>query len=167
MAAMQAPSYTRGFTWIEMLMVIAVIAILALMAIPGMQETALKKQVKEGMELATVAKTGIQLSYVLTGTMPADNAAAGVPAANRIIGNLVREVAVEGGAITLTYGNNASSTLSNRKLTIRPAVVTGTPMVPIAWVCHTSNVPTGMDVQGRDQTDIPDKYLPLECRATR
>src|SRR5258708_26070940 len=68
-----------GFTWIEMIIVLAVIGILALIAIPGFQDTALKKQVKEGMSLAVVAEKGVQASWSLGGVMPADNKAAGVP----------------------------------------------------------------------------------------
>jgi prepilin-type N-terminal cleavage/methylation domain-containing protein len=49
-----------GFTWIELVMVLAVVGVLALMAIPVMSEGALRKQVKEGLELATVAKNGVQ-----------------------------------------------------------------------------------------------------------
>lgn len=160
-------SRARGFTWIEMLMVIAVIGILALMAIPGMQETAMRKQVKEGLELAQLAKAGVQAAYTASGDLPAHNAAAGVPPANRIIGNLVREVAVEAGAITLTFGNNASRALEGRRLTLRPAFVPGQPTVPIAWVCHAARVPQGMEAHGRDATDIPAKFLPIECRDVR
>lgn len=158
------PAPTGGFTLIEMMIVIAVIAILALMAVPAMQETALRKQVREGMELAAMARAGVQAAYAMTGEMPANNAAAGLPPADRIIGNLVKQVTVDGGAITLTYGNNASRALLDKRLTLRPAVVTGQPGVPIAWICHTIAVPQGMDIKGRDVTDIPDKYLPLECR---
>ena len=55
-----------GFSWIELLSVVAVVAILALMAIPSLQESALKKQVKEGMGLADVALSELiagKLSY--------------------------------------------------------------------------------------------------------
>lgn len=157
----------RGFTWIELVMVIAVIAILAGLAIPGMQETALKKQVKEGLALADVAKAGVQAAYSLGGTMPANNEAAGLPPAEKIVGNLVREVRVDGGAITLTYGNNASKLLQDKHVTLRPAVVTGEGLVPIAWVCHDMAVPKGMEIAGRDLTDLPPNQLPVECRGSK
>jgi type IV pilus assembly protein PilA len=160
-------SRQRGFTWIELVMVIAVVAILAGMAIPGMQDTALKKQVKEGMALADLAKTGVQAAYALTGAMPTDNATAGLPPGDKIVGNLVSNVTVDGGAITLTYGNNASKLLRDKHVTLRPAVVPGEPSVPIAWVCHDLAVPSGMEITGRDLTDLPPNHLPVDCRGPK
>lgn len=160
------PPRAAGFTWIEMLIVLTVVGILALMTIPAMQDSALKRQVKDGMSLADVAKGGVQAAYTLMGTgdMPADNAAAGIPAHDKIVGSYVKDVNVAGGAITLTYGNNASKQLDGKKLTLRPAVVPGQPMVPIAWLCHLVAVPNGMQVKGDDITDIPLNWLPIECR---
>jgi type IV pilus assembly protein PilA len=168
MAGMRVhPVRQGGFTWIEMLMVIAVIAILALMAIPSLQETAIKKQVKEGMEIADIAKKAVQAHYASTGEWPPNNAAAGAPPKNKIISALVTEVDIKDGAITLTFGNNATKALDGMKLTILPAIVPGQRAVPIAWLCHVNRVPKGMELQGRDLTDIPDNYLPLDCRLTQ
>jgi len=155
----------HGFTWIEMLLVLAVLGILALIAIPSMQDGILKRQVKEGMDLATLAKTAVQLSYSTSGgALPLDNKAAGLPDHDKIVGNLVKDVNVAAGAITLTYGNNASKAIDGKKVTLRPAIVTDQPIVPIAWLCHKVGVPKGMEVRGNDETDIPDNWLPVECR---
>ena len=154
----------KGFTWVELMFVIAVIAILAMMAIPGLQENALKRQVKEGMALADVVKGGVQASYRLKGDMPADNKEAGVPAKEKIVGALVKEVQVDKGAIVLTFGNNASKVLDGKKLTIRPAVVKDELAVPISWICNDVPIPNGMEVRGANVTDIEKKYLPIECR---
>ena len=153
-----------GFTWIELMFVVAVIGILSLMAIPGLQENMLKRQVKEGMELADLARKGVQAAYTLAGEFPNNNAAAGIPPSHKIVGNLVKEVKVDDGAITLTLGNNASKALEGKRVTLRPAVVAGEPMVPIAWVCHGAPPPKGMEIRGKDETDIPLKHLPAECR---
>ena len=153
-----------GFTWIELMAVVLVIAILALMAIPSMQDSALKRQVKDGIALADVAKKGVQTGWAVSGDMPANNAAAGVPPRDKIVGNMVKDVNVEGGAITLTYGNNASKALDGKRLTLRPAVVVGEPAVPIAWVCNNVAVPNGMEARGRNDTDIQPSWLPVECR---
>lgn len=159
-------TYSAGFTWLEMLIVIAVIAGLAMLAIPGLQETAMRKQIKEGLGLASVATTGVQLAYSLSpkGEMPANNAAAGVPEPDRIIGNQVKAVNVEMGAVTLTFGNNAAKALHDKHLTLRPAIVPGESRVPIAWVCAATEVPTGMEVRGEDKTDLQMSWLPVECR---
>ena len=160
-----------GFTWIEMLIVIAVVAGLAMLAIPGLQETAMRKQIKEALALASVATAGVQAAYSASpkdegkkGQMPADNAAAGIPEAEKIVGNQVKAVTVENGAVTLTFGNNAAKALHDKKLTLRPAVVPTEPRVPIAWVCANTPVPTGMELTGEDKTDVPMNWLPVECR---
>ena len=147
-----------------MLLVIAVLGILALMAIPGLQDNALKRQVKEGMALADVAKRGVEAAYALTGEMPADNKAAGIPEHGKIVGAFVKDVNVDAGAVTLTFGNNASKAIEDRRLTLRPAVVPGEPLVPIAWICHDVATPKQMELRGKDATDLSPAWLPVECR---
>jgi type IV pilus assembly protein PilA len=155
----------RGFTWIEMLAVLAVAGILALMAIPAMQDGVLKRQVKDGLSLAAIAQAGVQAAYASSGgKFPLDNKSAGIPDSDKIVGNLVKDVSVNAGAITITYGNNASKALDGKKVTLRPAIVPDQPIIPIAWLCHTAAVPKNMEVTGKDDTDVPSNYLPIECR---
>jgi type IV pilus assembly protein PilA len=154
-----------GFTWIELVLVLGIVAIIGAMAIPGLQDTALRKQVKEGLELASVAKTGVQTVWTTTGDMPKNNDEAGVPAKDKIVGTMVKEVEVDHGAIHITFGNNASKALAGMKVTVRPAVVKDEPKVPIAWLCHNVAVPDKMEVKGHNRTDIPAKWLPVECRS--
>ena len=154
-----------GFTWIELLAVIAVIAVLALIAVPSMSDATMRKQVKEALSLADVAKAGVQAAYVLgDGTLPADNEAAGVPAPDKIVGTFVKQVKVEQGAITLELGNNAHQGLHGKHVTLRPAIVPDEIRTPIAWLCHDVDVPKGMQVKGRDETDVPPEWLPVQCR---
>jgi len=94
----------------------------------------------------------------------ADNEAAAIPPREKIVGNLVKDVNVADGAITLTFGNNATKLLEGKRVTIRPAVVADQPQVPIAWVCHDVAVPNGMEIRGNDETDIQPSFLPIECR---
>jgi type IV pilus assembly protein PilA len=157
----------RGFTWIELLMVLAALGALALMAIPAMQDSVLKRQVKDGMALATLAEPAVQAGYSLLGTMPTDNKAAGIPDHDKIVSQLVKDLNVSNGAITITFGNNASKALDGMTLTFRPAVVPDERSVPIAWLCHGVGVPNGMQVLGEDLTNIPAKWLPVECRGSK
>ena len=157
----------RGFTWIELVLVLAVVAIIGAMAIPGMQDTALRKQVKEGIDLADLARKGVQQAWTTSGEMPKNNEEAGLPEKDKIVGSMVKEVQVDHGAIHITYGNNASKVLQGLKVSMRPAVVKDEPKVPIAWLCHRVPVPGNMEVKGHDRTDIPPRWLPVECRNTQ
>ena len=156
----------RGFTMIELLVVIAVVAILATLAMPSIQQRSIRVQVAEGRTLAQFAQQAIQAQYSASQAMPADNAAAGLPPADHIVGNVVTGLAVRNGAIVLTFGNQAIGGLAGHKLSLRPAVVDGYPQVPIAWVCGTANVPDKMTAAAPNETDLPAGWLPLGCRGS-
>jgi type IV pilus assembly protein PilA len=162
---MRRPRATRGFTLIELMIVISIIGILATMAVPSYQDRIMRAQVAEGLALAQFAQQAVQAQYTRSHAMPADNAAAGLPPADRIVGNYVTSLAVHDGAMVLTYGNLSNRHLEGRKLSLRPATMDGYPQVPIAWVCGTAGVPARMQVHGADQTTLGDVQLPLDCRA--
>ena len=153
-----------GFTMLEMMAVLAVIGILAVMAIPSLQEKIIKDQIIEALPLADIAKTPIALGWTVTQTFPENNAAAGLPAADRIVGNFVSAVQVEAGAIHITFGNSVNGAIKGKVLSLRPAVVADAPIVPVAWVCGNATVPDKMTVKGANKTDIPNALLPLRCR---
>ena len=154
----------RGFTVIELLVVVGVVATLALMTLPSFIEKTVRDQVAEALPLAEMAKPPIGAAWALALPLPADNAAAGLPAADKIVGNYVSSVAVQDGAINMTFGNRINGTLKGKILTLRPAVVADAPAVPIAWVCGNAGVPDKMTVKGVNRTDVPAGYLPLKCR---
>lgn len=154
-----------GFTIVEMLVVIGIVATLALMALPSYLEKAVRDQVIEALPLADIAKPPLAAAWTLARPFPADNAAAGLPAADKIVGNYVSSVSIQDGAITLTFGNRASSSIKGKFLTIRVAVVEDAPVVPVAWICGNSPVPGKMTVKGVNKTNIAPLFLPLKCRA--
>jgi type IV pilus assembly protein PilA len=158
---MRAP---RGFSFIELIIVVLIIGILIAMTIPGLRESALRKQIKEGFALADVAKTGVQAFYAIKGDMAANNAVAGIPPADKIVGQFNTAVTVNQGAVTLTYGNNAGEFIKGKKVTFRPAIVPGYPQVPISWICNDVDVPPKMEIRGENATNIPKAWLPVECR---
>lgn len=154
----------QGFTLIELMIVVAIIGILATLAAPSFQDRAIRAQVGEGLVLADFAKQSVAAYYARNHRMPADNAGAGLPPSNAIVGNFVSDVAVRNGAIVVTFGNRVNINASGKKLALRPAVVEAYPSVPIAWVCGNASVPEKMKVLGDNETTLPGPHVPIDCR---
>src|SRR5689334_6309175 len=96
--------------------------------------------------------------------MPADSKASAIPDRKKTVGGLVRQWTVAHGASAVTFVNNGSTALDGKHVTFGAAVVPGELSVPIAWLCHAMGVPRGMEVRGRDETDVPPEWLPVDCR---
>ena len=149
---------------IEVAVILAIVGTLALLAIPGLQERIVHDQVIAAVPLADIAKPPIAAAWLATQVMPVDNAGAGLPPAIKIVSNYVSSVAVENGAIHITFGNSASSAIAGKVLTLRPAVVADAPIVPITWVCGNNTWPSAMTIKGENRTNIGASYLPVNCR---
>jgi type IV pilus assembly protein PilA len=157
----------RGFTLTEVVVVLAVIGILAMMAVPSYFDRIIKAQIESALPLADVAKRAVSGYWSATQDFPADNAAAALPTADKIVNNYVSAVAVDKGVINLTFGNRANKAIAGKVISLRPAVVDDAPMVPIAWVCASAEAPEKMSVKGQDATTLDPIYLPIECRALK
>ena len=154
-----------GFSLIEMMVVIAIIGILALMAAPNFQDTIVRNEIKEALPLADIAKQPVALTWATTQLFPRDNADVLLPVPEKIVSNLISSVAIKDGAINITFGNRCNGIIKGKILTLRPAVVEDTPIVPVAWVCGTAEAPDKMVAKGKNETNIPDAFLPFNCRA--
>jgi type IV pilus assembly protein PilA len=155
---------SRGFTLLEMMVVVAIVAVLALMMIPGYFDGAIRAQVGEAIPLADLAKKPVAAAWAAAQPLPADNAAAGLPPAEKIVSDLVASVSVEDGAIHIKYGNRANNQIKGKVLTLRPAVVEDARIVPVTWVCGVAAAPEKMALKGPNRTDVPIKFLPGRCR---
>src|SRR5262245_19160320 len=121
----------RGFTLLELMVVVGIIAILALLAIPTYQDKFIRDQIAEAIPLADIAKPPVALQWALLQTFPANNAAAGLPVADKIVNNFIKSVEIQGGAIHITFGNHAHGAIAGKILTLRPAVVEDAAIVPV------------------------------------
>jgi type IV pilus assembly protein PilA len=141
----------KGFTLIELMIVVAIIGILAAVAIPAYQDYTVRARVTEGLGLAGAAKVTV-----------AENAASGVtllstgyttPAATNNVSSLA--VADASGQITITYTTKVAAAGANTVIMVPTsggaALVGGTvPPSAIAWGCTTGTLAA--------------KYRPAECR---
>lgn len=154
----------RGFSLIEVMVAVAIVAVLATLAVPSLLGPVMRDQVVAAAPLIDLAKKQVAAAWSAHQALPADNAAAGLPAPDRMVNNYVQGVAIADGAIDVTFGNGAHPELRGKVLTIRPAVVEDAPVVPVAWVCASAPVPATMTVHGEDRTTVPPIALPLNCK---
>jgi type IV pilus assembly protein PilA len=156
---------SHGFTLIELMIVMAIMGILSTIAIPSYQDRVIRAQLEEAFNVAEFAKKGVEDYYKNTRQLPDDNAAAGLPQAEKIVGNYVTGLTVaQGGVINISLGNRANKNILDKTVSLRPAIVGDAPAVPIAWVAGNASVPNGMTVQGENKTNVLLRHLPMNCR---
>ena len=154
----------KGFTLLELMVVVAMIGILASVALPSYQVYLQRSEVIQAVTLSTTARDEINNFYKHKLRFPTDNTMAGLPSPDKLIGNRVTAIQVENGAIHITLGNKIAEPLQGKVLSYRPAVVTDSPTSPISWLCgHDTPVP-GMQAVGDNKTTVPAELLPHSCR---
>jgi len=138
----------KGFTLIELMIVVAIIAILAAIAIPAYQDYVIRAQVSEGLALADGSKTAIAEFQTNKGYFPPSNASAGLAVAASINGAYVTSVTNVSGLVTVVYGGTkpANTKISAKTLLLSAAGNAGSTV----WKCKVGT--------------IDPKFVPSACR---
>jgi len=139
----------RGFTLIELMIVVAIIGILAAIAVPMYLDYTVRAQVSSGLVLAGGAKASVTEYFQDQGAFPSSNNLAGLSAATNIAGKYVSQVEVTGaGLIEVTYGGaDVNTKILNAIMTMTPTDAGGS----VIWSCIG------------DATLVA-KWLPPACR---
>jgi type IV pilus assembly protein PilA len=159
----------KGFTLIELMIVVAIIGILAAIAIPAYQDYTIRAQVSEGLTVAADAKVAYADFIQNFGRLPTGgNASIGMAQPTSLQGNYVASVtAVNDGSVNIVYGNRANAAITgvNNTVTLRVAVDAFPPTTNVAWVCGNAPNPNATQIaQGANITSVENRYLPAICR---
>ncbi len=154
----------KGFTIIELMVVITIIGILASAAMPSMSSKIMQSKIESSLILADIAKEDIQKYYQKHKTMPKNNDQVNLPAPDKFISNYTTKIEVINGAIHMTLGNKVPDQALGKVVSIRPAIIKGEPRIPISWIIGYASVPKGMTALGENLTDVDSSFLSYEYR---
>ncbi|HGG8095818.1 TPA: pilin [Neisseria meningitidis] len=160
----------KGFTLIELMIVIAIVGILAAVALPAYQDYTARAQVSEAILLAEGQKSAVTEYYLNHGEWPANNSSAGVASASDIKGKYVQKVEVKNGVVTATMlSSGVNKEIKGKKLSLWAKRQNGS----VKWFCGLpvertagANAANADDVAktGTDSEKINTKHLPSTCR---
>ncbi|BCD80739.1 pilin [Neisseria gonorrhoeae] len=149
----------KGFTLIELMIVIAIVGILAAVALPAYQDYTARAQVSEAILLAEGQKSAVTEYYLNHGKWPANNGNAGVASPSDIKGKYVESVTVANGVVTATMNSsNVNKEIKDKRLSLWGRRENGS----VKWFCGQ---PVKRDDAAKDDTNAIDtKHLPSTCR---
>ena len=147
-------SAQKGFTLIELMIVVAIIGILAAVAIPAYQDYTVRAKVSEGMGLGAAAKSSVSEFYTARGTMPSTANLGGVNTAQTTpyvstVSYAGTGTAAGAGIVTITYRALSSGIVVGTSDTIFFQGL-GTSTSGVRWTCTGGT--------------LASKYRPANCR---
>ncbi|HEZ1386842.1 TPA: pilin [Neisseria meningitidis] len=156
----------KGFTLIELMIVIAIVGILAAVALPAYQDYTARAQVSEAILLAEGQKSAVTEYYLNHGEWPGDNSSAGVASSSKIKGKYVEKVEVKNGVVTATMlSSGVNKEIQGKKLSLWAKRQDGS----VKWFCgqpvKRDATATATDAVTADtDKQIDTKHLPSTCR---
>ncbi|HEZ6222989.1 TPA: pilin [Neisseria meningitidis] len=156
----------KGFTLIELMIVIAIVGILAAVALPAYQDYTARAQVSEAILLAEGQKSAVTEYYLNHGEWPGNNSSAGVATSSEIKGKYVKSVEVKNGVITAEMkSSGVNKEIQGKKLSLWAKRQNGS----VKWFCGqpVTRNDTATDVaaaNGKTADNINTKHLPSTCR---
>lgn len=157
----QPPHSERGFTLIELMIVVAIVGILASIAIPAYSDYTVRAKVTEAVAAAGAIKTSVADYYYANGALPETNEEAGLGDATDYATNIIQQISIEDGTATDVEAGSIKITFN----AIDGAVSNGATLMfspddsgsGLSWSCSAgaSNAAT-----------LPDQYAPASCRGS-
>ena len=148
----------KGFTLIELMIVVAIIGILAAIALPAYQDYTNRAKMSEVLTFVSSGRTAVAEYYQSEGTLPADNEAAGLAPAEEITSKYVESLEVEDGVVTVTIQGTNVGALDESTVILTPKNSAGGDIAdgyagPLLWECKPDDAENN-------------KYFPANCRTT-
>ncbi|MBH5904844.1 pilin [Neisseria meningitidis] len=154
----------KGFTLIELMIVIAIVGILAAVALPAYQDYTARAQVSEAILLAEGQKSAVTEYYLNHGEWPSNNTSAGVATSTDIKGKYVEKVEVKNGVVTAEMkSSGVNKEIQGKKLSLWAKRQAGS----VKWFCGQPvkrDAATDADVTADSGNEIDTKHLPSTCR---
>ncbi|WP_118799542.1 pilin [Neisseria meningitidis] len=156
----------KGFTLIELMIVIAIVGILAAVALPAYQDYTARAQVSEAILLAEGQKSAVTEYYLNHGEWPGNNSSAGVATSSEIKGKYVQSVTVANGVITAQMASSGvNNEIKGKKLSLWAKRQDGS----VKWFCgqpvtRAAKAKDDVTADTTTNTKIDTKHLPSTCR---
>lgn len=155
----------KGFTLIELMVVITIIGLLIALAIPAYADYSYKAKVAAAMHLTRGVQLAVTETFEGTGVWPGNNFDAGADIAPTIKSKYVDGVVVmTNGVIATSFGPGAGTALNGKTLTFYPALNVAKSVV---WICSAATLPVGVTPPAAvtlPASEVSTKYLPTSCR---